>query len=371
MGPEKIQAIVSDIEEVNSLFLKTDYAEHEVYLLAYLEDVYTNSMKKDFVFEDMMPQSDYVISTKEVKISKAHTDSVLDSYRIEFKDRPYYIIFDIVSDQEPPADLNHIWDPDHNVKDEDILQILKSLTTSQTVTEELASKFKSTMPDVDIKFQKESFLWWNDEDGYSILVPGIESIEISKDDGARVDNFTKSSFVRGLLEIVDQVMEDRDFSLNEKNTSIDETDKKFYDYVRAFENSEELCVVRVNPDYSSHGCADNMFMCNEVEITCGNDLVGSQTEQRPFLEALDLQNKEKIIRTRKQIGDYFQLGVSGRRAGSEAVMKKEDSGLRLIYMSQEDPLCELLDKEKIPSNVLSSFKIEGCWTETGYRNIDE
>ncbi len=131
-SPEKIQGAIPGINDANSLFLKTDYNEHEVYLLIYMEDTFTNHFRKDsFVFEDIGPHPKYIINSKEVKISKAHSDSVLDSYRIDLEDHPYYIIFDVVSDQKPPADLDYIWDPDHNVNDKDILQILKSIAGSQ------------------------------------------------------------------------------------------------------------------------------------------------------------------------------------------------------------------------------------------------
>jgi len=39
-------------------------------------------------------------------------------------------------------------------------------------------------------------------------------------------------------------------------------------------------------------------------------------------------------------------------------------------MSQEDPFCEILEKENIPSDVLTSFGIKGCWTEGGYKRFD-
>jgi hypothetical protein len=125
--PEKIQGIVPGISETNSLFLRTDYDEYEVYLLIYMEDAYTNALKKDFAFEDTGSRPEYIINTKEMRISKAYYTSVLDSYRIEFAGLPYYMIFDVVSDQEPPANLDHIWNPDHNIKEEDIRQILTSV----------------------------------------------------------------------------------------------------------------------------------------------------------------------------------------------------------------------------------------------------
>ncbi|MFW0862489.1 MAG: GIN domain-containing protein [Candidatus Komeilibacteria bacterium] len=240
-----------------------------------------------------------------------------------------------------------------------------------SVLQELAFKLKSGISGINISFPKDSSLWWNDEDGYSILVPGNESIEVVRDDGMRSDNFAESSFVAELLDITKQVLYTRGFVLNESNSSTNEIDKRFYDYVRAYKNDDELCVVKVNPDYGSYGCTDNIYMCNTVEITCGNDLAGSQVQQRPFLEALELQNKETIVQIMKQIGDFYKVAISYRRTGSAGVVKKEDSGLRLLYTSQEEPYCQIVETERIPSNVLEGFEINGCWTEDGYRKFTE
>jgi hypothetical protein len=160
--------------------------------------------------------------------------------------------------------------------------ITESIIIANSITEELSARFQAVISDININYPEESSLWWNDEDGYSIIVPGTESIEITKDDGVSTDNFVKGGFVAELLNITEEVLFARGFILNESNSSTDATDRRFFDYIQAYRNDNELCVVRVNPDYSSHGCGDNMFMCNMVEITCGNNLAESQLQQRPF-----------------------------------------------------------------------------------------
>lgn len=132
---EKIQSVIPSAKEVNSLFLRTDYNEHEVYLLIYLEDVYTNIMRKDFVFTDREPRPEYIIKTEKIKISKAHIVGFLYGYRIEFEGLPYYIIFDVLSDQEMPVDIDYIWNPDHNIEEDDIEQILKSITDVSAIND--------------------------------------------------------------------------------------------------------------------------------------------------------------------------------------------------------------------------------------------
>jgi hypothetical protein len=40
-------------------------------------------------------------------------------------------------------------------------------------------------------------------------------------------------------------------------------------------------------------------------------------------------------------------------------------------MSQEDPFCEIIEKENIPDYVFDDFGIKGCWTKDGYRKFSE
>ncbi len=518
---EKIHGIIPDINDTNSLFFKTDYKEHDVYLLVYLEDAYTNSMRKDFDFEDAGQKPEYIYKTKDIKITKAHQVAVLDSYRIIYNNLPYYMIFDVFSDEEMPTDVDYVWRPDHNIRQDDFRYILKSIlgevskknyfdkdlklsfsypdnfyietenlgpnfdivvtpfapddpdrenpegfiytslrmkkvakgdeykllmdyfhekaqdkelypnyeerdteingnkiklikfvfgfsggldvnylldagdyilhvsfyndtlyadeygeitesiVVASTITEELSARLQTAISKIEISKMDESSLWWNDEDGYSIIVPGIESIEIAKDDGSGADNFAETSFARDVLNIADEVLTAREFNLNERNSSDNETDRQFYDYVRAYEKGDELCVVRVDPDYGSSGCTENMFMCNTIEITCGNDLAGSQAKQRPFLEALDLKNKESVATVISQDDPFYQIGMHGRRAGSAAVLKEEGDSYRVIYIGQEGPPCELMDKERIPASVMTSIGKGACFSDSGYRSAEE
>ncbi len=520
---KKIHGIIPGIDDTNSVFFKTEYRDHEVYLLVYLEDAYTNSMRKDFNFKDAETKPEYVYKTNNIKITKAHQAAVLDSYRVIYNNLPYYMIFDILSDQEMPADIGYVWKPDHNIRQDDIKYILKSIlgdvsennyfdkdlgisftypdnlyiekealkpnfdvvvtplapddperknpegfiytslrmkkvskgneynslldyfheksqdkesypvyeerdmeingnkiklikftfgfsggldvnylldagdyilyvsfyndtlyadeygeitesiVIASSVTEELSARLKAAILGVNINYPEESSLWWNDEDEYSIIVPGTESIEIAKDNGSGADNFAETSFARDVLDITDEVLTARGFTLNEKNSSDNETDRQFYDYIKVYEKGSELCVARVDPDYSSAGCTENMFMCNTIEITCGNDLVGSQAEQRPFLEALELQSKESIITSIFQEGDYYKVGVHGRRAGYLSILKREDNSLRVLFEGQEAPSCELLDKENIPSSLIGDVGDILCWEDNGggFRRIED
>ncbi len=251
---------------------------------------------------------------------------------------------------------------------EEFEQIINSIAAPLSISEELEIKFKSAVKNADVRLDNSS-LWWNDEDGYSILVPGIESVIASRDNGAEED-FMKNNFSRDLLKIAKQVLIERGFTLNEQNSSLDENDRRFYDYVQAYEKGKDLCVIKVNPDYSSYGCGEDAFMCRTVKVTCGNDLAGSQAEQRPFLEALKLKNKETIATIFTQDYPFYQVSMHGRRAGSTAVLKKEINNYRVLFIGQEDPSCDLMDEEKIPASVLSSIGRGGCWTDTGYRRVD-
>jgi len=61
--------VIPGVDNINSLFFKTGYKSHDVYLLVYLEDAYTNSMRKDFNFEDTGQRQEYIYNTKDIKIT--------------------------------------------------------------------------------------------------------------------------------------------------------------------------------------------------------------------------------------------------------------------------------------------------------------
>ena len=234
----------------------------------------------------------------------------------------------------------------------------------------LFKKLKLTNQKLNIATQS-TFLWWNDLDGYSIFIPTDESIILAKQKIGEISELSSvpEKYFSQELEIAKQIFESQGYVLNKRNSSENKFDTRFYDYIQAYEKGDEVCVINVNSEYGSHGCKNAGFdsgMCYKMSVSCSNDFVATQSLQGPFLEALELQNKETVIRIISEEKPFYQLAISGRRAGSAGVLKKEGDTYRVLFIGQEAPPCDIIDREGIPSSVLSSLGGGNCWTDTGY-----
>ena len=234
------------------------------------------------------------------------------------------------------------------------------------VTQELLECFIKVDPALDAHTQTPSSasVWWNDA-GYNIIIPSIESILVAvTNERAPLDGNVPDAYFSEELKIVRDVFSRRGFVPNKKNSSASTKDTRFYDYVQAYEKDDELCTVTVNPDLSSYEGGGAKIGYTLI-VSCGNTLTEAKARQRPLLDALGLRDKEAVVRIVKQHGAFFEVSMGYRRTGQAAVLKQEGDRYRVLLISQESPPCEIIDKEKIPSDVLSSIGQGGCYTDTG------
>lgn len=236
------------------------------------------------------------------------------------------------------------------------------------ITGELLTRFALIDSALDMHAQRTD-VWWNDEEGYSILVPSTESILIATTgEGAGVGATVPDKYFSEELAIAKQVFMRRGFTQNERNSSTSTLDTRFYDYVQAYEKGDELCTVSVNPDNGSYQGSDTRTGYT-LEVSCGNTLATAQAQQRPFLDALEYRNKEAVVRVANQRGVFFEVSTHFRRVGQTAVLKREESGYRVLFITQEAPPCAIVDAERIPFDVLSSVGRGACYTDAGvYRD---
>jgi len=254
------------------------------------------------------------------------------------------------------------------IKESDFNDSLKSLS----VVDELKIRFKNIDKTSDIQ-SDQSIIWWNDENGYNLNFPANESFFVAKEEKNHIDqSLIAYEYFYKELALVKQVFTNRGFILNKNNSSDDFTDNRFYDYIQAYERGNELCVVLVNLDCTSYRSGNYDKACHLV-LSCGNSLEEAQIEQIPLLNALDYKNRNNIAMIRNQLGDFYEVIVSGRRGGSTAIMKKEGENYRVLYISQEDPFCSLIEEENIPNEVLKAFEINGCFGDNGsnYKRFNE
>ncbi len=238
------------------------------------------------------------------------------------------------------------------------------------IIQELRTRFAKADPALDVHAQNVASIWWDDVDGYSILVPATESMLFVSLPGQSVQstNIPKAFFSKE-LSIAREVFALRGFVLNSTNSSTSTQDVHFYDYVQGYERGDTLCVVTVNPDYSSYvGGGANMGYA--LTVSCGNALAEAEAQQRPLLDALGKRGQEAVARVLAQDGEFVEVGIGYRRMGETAVLKHEGSTYRVLLLSQEAPPCSFVDAEQIPSDMLSSIGRGGCYTSGDvYREV--
>jgi hypothetical protein len=238
-----------------------------------------------------------------------------------------------------------------------------------SITEELSSRFKAI--DKNAIIQKTDYeMWWNNDEGYSLLASSSESIFIAKDFRGQLSEpeTVADGIFKKELDITKTVFASRNFTLNINNSSVDPEDQRFFDYVQAYEKGNYLCTVTVSSEvatYPGSGFGENAKMGYLMYVVCSDKLVLAEAEQLPFLDALGLKNKEQVAQLINFDGDYFHVEIHGRRAGQAAILKKEDGKYRVLLISQEAPRCSLIDKEKIPATVLGSIGGGDCFSDNG------
>lgn|GEM_PF-3524993 len=265
--------------------------------------------------------------------------------------------------------------------EEDFLQVINSvniygynasiLPNELSPIEELMYRFNKNGHIPPYTVLSSSNLRWNDSDGYSILIPAGKSLSIHKPEKGCLNR----SFIPGIfseeLSVSKDVFEGRGFILNDDNSSADVWDNRLYDYVQAYEKDGEMCRITVNTDCMSYK-GSGFNVAHGIYISCGSGLEEARAEQMPFLEALDLKDKKTVVRIRKQVGDFFEVGISPQRTGAVAVVKKESDSYRVLFVGQEAPSCEIIDTENIPGEVLSSIGNGSCFESNGeYRRVDK
>lgn len=232
-----------------------------------------------------------------------------------------------------------------------------------SVTEEFIYELKKSNKHLEIQKNKLGFRW-NDGSGYTIFVSADESVTIIMEglDPVERDIVVKEYFDKE-ISLIDNILMNRHFVFNQENSASDILDDRFYDYIQSYEKDGEKCSVVVNPDFSSHpGFSD---MGYSMTVSCGSGFEKAKLEQMPFLEALNLKDKNSVVLLKTQKDHFYEIGIGTVRGGSTAILKKENENYRVLYIGQESPSCELINKESIPKEVLSSIGEGGCFEKDG------
>lgn len=233
------------------------------------------------------------------------------------------------------------------------------------IVQELTGRFLWADATLDLHKDFNPTVWW-DADGYSYrmqtnggaIIAAAVYVKMVSNDKVAETYFAKE------LDIAKEVFLRRGFVLDETNSSTSTADQYFYDYVQAYRNGDELCTVVVNPDYSTY-TGGSTKMGYTLTVNCANTLAQAKAEQQLFLNVLDLRYKEATAYIENQSGNYYLVTMGYRRMGEAAIVKKEGANYRVLLVSQEAPPCALVDKEKIPTELLGPLGSGGCYENDG------
>ena len=216
-------------------------------------------------------------------------------------------------------------------------------------------------PDIKTEFQKikekysgkvsETYklgVLWISPDNLSIINDGSPGIELY------IFNCSSAppSFFKEITQLVspkiDEIMEQNGFQINQKNLSNSIEDHRFYDYIRGYEKEATKCVFNADPDCS----IDSLTMPAHYTFSFGcTEAFGKNYQQQaPYLK--DLEINDASIRVQKRIGDFVELNVNSRRGGYVAFAKLINGKWREIYSGQDFPSCEIVEKYKIPKEIV-------------------
>lgn len=238
------------------------------------------------------------------------------------------------------------------------------------LTEELSVRFQAA--DKKVIIQKNGYkMWWKNDEGYSILASTTESILVVKAyyDGWGLESYQIADTIfKNELAVAKDVFTARGFALNKNNSSASTADESLWDYVRGYEKGEYLCTVTVSADlssYSGSGKNGKPEIGYQLNISCTDKLAKAELEQIPFLDALELKDKEQYAMPLVSEGDYFRVDTGGRRGGQSAILKKKNDKYRILALTQESLRCSLIKKEQIPESISSSLGGPGCYADNG------
>jgi hypothetical protein len=196
-------------------------------------------------------------------------------------------------------------------------------------------------------------MWWVSDDGWSILIPEVESIGIVSA-GAAEELKSEDSFTHQLINATGDYFSSTGFIKSDQNSSRSFIDETFYDYIQAYQKGEERCVVVVNPDemWQKNGETGEMKPVANISVMCSENTFSENYEaQLPFLQALDERSAVIEVQTASDVA--AKVSVNWRRTGAFALLVKVDGEWTKIYQGQDQPSCEVLEENNFPEEIHS------------------
>lgn len=192
-------------------------------------------------------------------------------------------------------------------------------------------------------------LWWVSKDGWNIIVDKAASTILRIPDSTVPTNIepVQTSISKKFQALSTGIMKKNNLSLNALNSSTSETDKKYYDYIQAYEGPNIYCAILTNPDRFGDDSTGGKSVI-EMKVNCADDKTYqvAYNQQIPFLKGLN--DKNAIVSHLEVKNNVASLALNDRRTGATAFMYKSGNEWKKIIIAQAVPLCDELVKNNVP-----------------------
>jgi len=226
-------------------------------------------------------------------------------------------------------------------------------TNAQKIIHDITNDINKDLMDSEKGQESDGYLWWITDDGYNIQLTEAPKttfkIKISSDfvSENNLNYVANQPYNKSLTKSVEQFLQKNGFKKNNKNSSKNEYDDSFYDYVIAYEKKEIVCTWNLNPDvYFKEG--DNII---ESELICSDKLQDNYNEQKNILDDLNLKDKEVIISINRKLDNFYYLNVHYRRSGYYIIAKEINGKFSEIHTGQEYIPCQKVSTYNIPKYI--------------------
>ncbi len=191
-------------------------------------------------------------------------------------------------------------------------------------------------------------LWWIIPDGWNIYdskAPTTIANIVVPDKDLESDPELQEALK--LNQTISDIFLTKGFTKNNLNSSTSTDDKKFYDYIQAFEKGSTRCTATTDPDIS--GSATENSLGHHILVACSDRIDQLAKEQLPLLQGIN--NKEVVVSYIVRQEDFVRFNVNYRRTGHYIIGKFENGVLKPIFSGQDNPMCELMDQNQVPKEI--------------------
>lgn len=198
-------------------------------------------------------------------------------------------------------------------------------------------------------------VWWISDDGWNILVENTHHVTIRIPASSIPNNIepVRTNFSIKFQKIIASIMKKHDLLISNKSSSMSTADKRYYDYIQAYEGSGLLCTALTNADrFSDVSTYDKMVI--EMQLNCADNkrFEAEYERQLPFLKGLN--EKNSVISRLEVKNNVARMQIRGRRTGAEAFLYKSGNAWKKIIVSQQAPQCSELIRNNIPTEFWTS-----------------